>query len=133
VSEARTVKARWPVCGRCNHPGPLHSHEGEPGPCAAKGCHGGPDNEPCPGFISAGDWAVRQDLSAAIDEAQAQAQADPRMASEAMQARAAELRERIEAELTAERRTMLVRAAAGAALVLAVAVLIRAVRRRDRS
>jgi hypothetical protein len=127
VSQPHAVKARWPVCGRCSHPGPLHSHEGKPGPCLAQGCHGGPDNEPCPGFISAEDWATRQDLSDAIDEAQAESRMDE------MQARAAELRARLEAELTAERRTMLVRAAAGAALVLTVVVLIRAVRRRDRS
>jgi hypothetical protein len=118
------IKARWPVCGRCRHPGPLHSSNGEPGPCLAQGCHGGPDNEPCPGFITEAEWKIRQEAVPVEKER------DPRMASAQAQARAAELRERIEAEMTEERRAMLIRAGLGAAALITVAVIIRAVRKR---
>jgi hypothetical protein len=163
VSEAHTVKgakARWPVCGRpdCHHPAPLHSSNGEPGPCLAQGCHGGPDSQPCPGFISKEEWDMKKDLSDAIDEAQAQAQTedlpsgiqvgmveelktnedlrermraegiDPDVVYAQARKRASQLRDRVEAEMTAERQTMLYRAAAGAAVLLAAVLVIRGIR-----
>jgi hypothetical protein len=162
VSEAHAVrpKVRWPVCGRpdCRHPAPLHSHDGEPGPCLAQGCHGGPDGQPCPGFISKEDWDMKKDLSDAIDEAQAEdlpsgiqvgmveelktnedlrermraEGIDPDVVYAQAKKRAGQLRDRVEAEMTAERQTMLYRAAAAAAVLIAAALVIRVVRRRAR-
>jgi hypothetical protein len=38
------------ICKRCRHPRPLHSN-GMSG-CKARGCHSGPDEQACQGFMS---------------------------------------------------------------------------------
>lgn len=36
----------------CRHPESVHGKGGVPGPCRARGCRGGPDGTPCPGFAA---------------------------------------------------------------------------------
>lgn len=43
------------ICARCRHPRPLHGKNKKPGRCRARGCHAGPDEGSCPGFVSADD------------------------------------------------------------------------------
>lgn len=72
----------------------------------------------------------REVRQARADGGGEQQEDDPRMASPRAQARAAELRAQIEAEMTGDRRRMAIRAAAGLAVLIAAVVVIRQVRKR---
>jgi hypothetical protein len=54
--------AGWDICLRCRHPRPLHSN-GQSA-CKARGCHSGPDGEPCQGFMSEVSGEAPEDVPA---------------------------------------------------------------------